>query len=71
METEVFTAAAKRNTREKAKRSKSVEKVGSQNRPHWKHLQGGETNETNDTLKVKKRSARQVCIDKYKVNQIM
>ena len=32
-------AAAKRNTREKARGTKSVDRVGSQNRPHWKQLQ--------------------------------
>ncbi len=38
METEVFTAA-KRNTREEARGRKSVERVGSQNIPHWKQSQ--------------------------------
>ncbi len=67
METEVFTAAAaaKHNNREKARGSKSTERVRSKNRPHWKQLQrlvgvGEETNDGSATLKVKKRSARHV-----------
>ena len=54
------------NTHEKTRGSKSVERVGSLNRPHWKHLQwlvGGERDEWNKRYGKWKREARVKRID--------